>query len=355
MTVPSTMKGMVLTGHGGFEALEWREDLPVPTPKADEVLIKVGAASVNNTDINTRVGWYSKAVRGTTESTASGADGSDFEDGGWSGKPLEFPRIQGADCCGTIVAVGSNVDASRVGERVLVRPMQTFNAARLGVPLITFGSEYDGGFAEYAAAPSHDVLKVSSALSDLELASFPCAYSTAEGMMQKANVGAERVLITGASGGVGSAGIQLAKRRGAHVTALSKLAKAEDLKALGADAVLDRDGAYPKHAFDVVVDLVAGPRWPELIDTLVSGGRYVASGAIAGPIVELDVRTLYLQDLTLMGSTRQPDKVFEDLVRYIENGEIKPLIAARYPLKDLIEAQKAFLAKGYIGKIGIEV
>lgn len=355
MQIPTIMHGMVLTGHGGLEKLEWREDLQVPTPEADEVLIKVGAASVNNTDINTRVGWYSKTVRGDTLSTTSGADGSDFEDGGWSGKALEFPRIQGADCCGTVIAVGANVDSARIGERVLVRPMQTFNAARSGVPLITFGSEYDGGFAEYAKAPSHDVLKVASPLSDLELATFPCAFSTAEGMLQKVSLGAERVLITGASGGVGSAAIQLAKRRGAHVTALSTDTKAPQLRTLGADDVIDRNAPFPKQAFDVIVDLVGGSRWPELIDALVSGGRYVASGAIAGPIVELDLRTLYLQDLTLFGSTRQPHSVFEDLIGYIEKGEIKPMIGEVFPLRKLREAQEVFLAKKHVGKIGIQV
>lgn len=355
MTLPDTMSGMVLTGHGGLEKLEWRDDLPVPVPGPGEVLIKVGAAAVNNTDVNTRTGWYSKSVRGDTASGAGGYDEDADMIGSWSGTPLGFPRVQGADCCGEIVAVGAGVSETRVGERVLVRTMQIRPNAGDGFEVWTFGSECDGGFAQYTKITSHDAIAVTSPLSDVELATFPCAFSTAEGMIQRAGVGAERVLVTGASGGVGSAVIQLAKRRGAHVSAVTSAAKAAELKALGADETLDRDAVYPERSFDVVLDLVGGARWGDLIDALVDRGRYVTSGAIAGPIVELDLRTLYLRDLTLLGSTYQPDNVFTDLVGYIEKGEIRPVVSATYPLKELRQAQEAFLEKGFVGKIGIEV
>ena len=354
MTLPDLMKAVVLTGHGGLDKLEWREDVPTPLPGAGEVLIRVGASAVNNTDVNTRTGWYSKAVRGDTGSAATeGYGGAADADGGWSGA-LSFPRIQGADCCGEIVAVGGGVDSTRIGERVLVRPMYRPRGANPDA-LVTFGSERDGAFAEFATVDAEQALKINSPLTDVELASFPCAFSTAEGMIQRAGLGAERVLITGASGGVGLAAMQLAKRRGAHVTAVTTPAKMDTLMALGADTALDRNDAYPDTAFDVVLDLVGGPRWPELLDTLVVRGRYVTSGAIAGPIVELDLRTLYLKDLTLIGSTRQDPRVFTDLIRYIEAGEIRPVVAESYPLHELRAAQEAFLAKSHIGKIGIEV
>ncbi|WP_334061904.1 alcohol dehydrogenase family protein [Limimaricola cinnabarinus] len=354
MTLPETMKAVILTGHGGLDKLEWREDVPVPRPEAGEVLIRVGASAVNNTDVNTRTGWYSKAVRGDTGSAATeGYAGASDADGAWSGA-LSFPRIQGADCCGEIVAVGDGVDAARIGQRVLVRPMHRPAGAGPDA-LVTFGSERDGGFAEYATMDDEHALRIDSPLTDIELASFPCAFSTAEGMIQRAGLGAEHVLITGASGGVGSAAVQLAKRRGAHVTASTSPAKMEALKTLGADAVMDRDDAYPDETFDVVLDLVGGPRWPELLNTLVLRGRYVTSGAIAGPIVELDLRTLYLKDLTLIGSTRQDPRVFTDLISYIEAGEIKPVIAETYPLRDLHAAQTAFLEKSHMGKIGMAV
>lgn len=355
MTLAETMCGVVLTGHGGLDKLEWREDLPVPSPAPGEVLIRVGAAAVNNTDVNTRTGWYSKTVRGDTAAGAAGGYDSDAGDGSWSGAALRFPLIQGADCCGEIVAVGEGVAESRIGERVLVRPMHRPAGAEGGYQLATFGSERDGGFAEYATAQAKDAIAVNSNLSDVELASFPCAFSTAEGMIQRAGLGAGRVLITGASGGVGSAAIQLSKRRGAHVTALTSPGKGEALTALGADEVLDRDGPLPERSFDVVLDLVGGPRWEEVIGALRNGGSYVTSGAIAGPIVELDLRTLYLRDLSLLGSTYQPDSVFTDLVSYIEAGEIRPALAEVYPLKELRSAQEAFLTKSHVGKIGLRV
>jgi NADPH:quinone reductase-like Zn-dependent oxidoreductase len=221
--------------------------------------------------------------------------------------------------------------------------------------LVTFGSERDGGFAEFTTIGSENALRIESPLSDVELASFPCAFSTAEGMIQRAGLGAQRVLITGASGGVGSAAVQLARRRGAHVTAVTSPAKADDLRALGADAILAREDAVPEDAFDVVLDLVGGPRWPALLEAMTVRGRYVTSGAIAGPIVELDLRTLYLKDLTLIGSTRQDPGVFTDLVGYIERGEIRPVLAETYRLRDLRAAQEAFLEKSHMGKIGIVI
>lgn len=345
-TLPKVMSGIVLTGHGGLENLVWRDDLPVPTPQADEVLIKVAAAAVNNTDINTRIGWYSKSVTSATDA----ADTPTSDDGSWTGKPLQFPLVQGADCCGHIIAQGGG-KTDRLGERVLVRPMQNWD----GKATYTFGSEMNGGFAQYAIARSIDAAKVDCDWSDEELASIPCATTTAEGMLQRANLGAERVLITGASGGVGSAAVQLAKRRGAHVTAVTTLAKAEELRTLGADAIVERNDPFGQDAFDVVVDLVAGPRWPELLEAICPGGRYVASGAIAGPIVELDVRTLYLKDLTLIGSTKQPDRILTDVISYIEAGEIRPHIGARFSLRDIRSAQEAFLSKKHTGKIVLSV
>jgi NADPH:quinone reductase-like Zn-dependent oxidoreductase len=163
------------------------------------------------------------------------------------------------------------------------------------------------------------------------------------------------VLITGASGGVGSAAVQLAKRRGAHVTAVSSASKAAMLRELGADEVLDREDPLPGKSFDYVIDLVGGPKWPALLESLRIGGSYAVAGAIAGPIVELDLRTLYLRDLSLFGCTHQDDRVFTDLVGYIERGEIRPVMAGSYPLRDMQAAQEAFLQKNHVGKIGIEV
>ena len=353
--LPSTMQAVLLTGNGGYEMLEIRNDIPVPTPAAYEVLIQVHGAGVNNTDINTRIGWYSKKITGDTNSGgAQGFDDLSDDKGGWGGTEFAFPRIQGADCCGVIVAVGQTIDNGRIGERVIVRTMMA-EGDPANVETSCTGSERDGGFADYMTTRSKHALKIDCDWSDAELASIPCAYSTAEGMLQRASVGAETVLITGASGGVGSAAIQLVKRRGGKVIAVSSTAKFAEVLALGADQVIDRSddivATLGENSVDVVVDLVAGPNWPPLLEVLKRGGRYVTSGAIAGPIVELDIRTLYLKDLTFFGATYQPDEVFENLVGYIERGEIRPAVAKTYPLDQIVEAQTDFLEKKYTGKL----
>jgi len=354
------MRAVLLTGHGGPEVLELRDDVPLPTPAYGEVLIAVGACGINNTDINTRVGWYSKRVTGATPG-ADGASGvsDDADDGGW-GAALRFPRIQGADVAGRIVAVGEGVAASRVAERVLVDPWlrdpdDPADRSKAGY----LGSERDGGFAEYTTVPSVNAYAINSACSDAELATFPCASSTAEHMLTRAALEeGETVVVTGASGGVGSALVQLAKRRGAFVIAIAGRTKLDAVRALGADFVVARDSfdlaaAVRAHApggeIDVAADIVGGAGFTMLIDLLRRGGRYVTSGAIAGPIVDLDLRTLYLRDLTLIGATVMPRDIFARLVDYIEKGEIKPLLAKTFDLADLAAAQTEFLAKTHVG------
>jgi len=174
------------------------------------------------------------------------------------------------------------------------------------------------------------------------------------------SVSNDTVLVTGASGGVGSALVQLAKRRGATVVGLASVEKHADLKSLGIDALLPRtpksladalSSAIDKEKVSVVADIAGGELFPELIDSLERGGRYTCSGAIAGPIVDLDLRTLYLNDLTFSGSTVVRPEIFQNLVGYIERKEIKPLLAASYPLEDFHAAQQAFIDKRHIGNI----
>lgn len=352
MTIAANMRAALLTGHGGYDKLSFRDDVPVPTPGPNEVLIRVAAAGVNNTDINTRIGWYSKSVAEATDAgAASGIDGAG--DDGWSGAAFQFPRIQGADACGRIAAVGDDVDPARIGERVLVEPV--FRGARAS-DIRYFGSEVDGGFADYTCVPSLHAHRVISELSDIELASFPCAYGTAENILTRINVQpGERVLITGASGGVGSAAVQLAKRRGADVTAMAADAKAEIVRSLGASQVVPRDAnleaLFGQEYFDAAVDIVGGSQFGPILNVLKRGGRYGVSGAISGPIVDLDLRTLYLKDLRLIGCTVLEPDVFPNLVSYIERGEIRPVVAATYDLFDIVKAQEAFLTKQHVGKI----
>ncbi|WP_299659062.1 alcohol dehydrogenase family protein [uncultured Ruegeria sp.] len=347
MAFPKKMCGVLLNGHGGPDMLEWRDDLPVPVPGKKDVIVRVGAAGVNNTDINTRTAWYSKGE-------------AEADDATWSGTPLSFPRIQGADVCGEIVAVGAEVEATRIGERVLIEPcIREANGATLEMSWY-FGSECDGGFAQYTKVAARHAHAINCDLTDVELASFPCSYSTAENMLTRANVGAvDTVLVTGASGGVGSATVQLAQARGAQVIAVTSAAKAETLLGLGAIRTLDRGAdlvaALGANSVDVAIDLVAGPQWPSLLDVLRPGGRYAVAGAIGGPIVELDVRTLYLKDLSFFGCTVLEPQVFSNLVGRIEREEIKPLVAETYPLRSIATAQQAFSEKGYIGKIVLDL
>jgi len=337
------MRGVKLIGHGGPEVLVYDEALPLPTLANTDVLIKVGAAGVNNTDINTRVGWYSKGD-------------NDADDASWAGAPLSLPRIQGIDAVGTISAVGADVDPARIGERVMVEPcLYRANGVDLASPWF-FGSECDGAFAEFTKVDSQHAHAVNSPLTDVELASFPCSYSTAENMLTRtAATGSDTVLITGASGGVGSAAVQLARARGARVIAVTNPAKQAELKELGADQTVTRDmdlvEALGRDSVDVVIDLVAGASWPPLLDVLKRHGRYAVAGAVGGPMVDLDVRTLYLKDLSFFGCTALDKGVFAALVRRIEQGQIRPLVAATFPLPDIHAAQEAFAAKGYVGKI----
>ena len=357
MTIPKHMTAVQLMDHGGIDQLVINHQAPVPQVNVGEVLIKVAAAGINNTDINTRIGWYSKEV--TTDTATGGSQGFEkinVKDAAWSGRAIQLPRIQGADVCGEIIAIGDGVASSRIGERVIVRSMQDFPDQTRPMECFTFGSECDGGYAQYTKAFSNEAWAVKSAWSDAELASIPCAYSTAENMLQRAKLqSGETVLITGASGGVGSAAVQLAKCRGAKVIAMASAKKAAVLENIGADQVLDREadiGATLGHeCVDLVVDLVAGPHWPKLLDTLKRGGRYATAGAIAGPIVELDVRTLYLKDLTFIGCTYQDRDAFRNLINYIENNQIKPLVAKTYPLVDVHIAQLDFLQKNFVGKL----
>ena len=346
-----TMKAVVTTGNGGYEKLDYR-DVPVPAPLAGEVLIKVHAAGVNNTEINTRLGWYSETVDSGTENFAVGdRDDDAVADGGWN-RATPFPFIQGTDCCGTVAARADGVDDRWGKNRVLVRAcMRQYGYDSL--ENIWMASDFDGAFAEYVTVPASEVFAVDCDWSDAELATIPCAYGTAENMVHRAAVGAgDRVLVPGASGGVGSAVVQLCKRRGATVFAIAGKAKMDQVRGLGAEVFArgtDLLGELGKDSLDVVIDNVAGEGFTPLLKLLRRGGRYASSGAIAGPMVTMDMRDFYLKDLNLIGCTSWDEPVFPNLVGYIERGEIRPLLARTYPLQEIAAAQEEFMQKKHFG------
>jgi len=354
--IPLKMHAMVLTGHGGLDKYEWFETWKTPKPQKDEVLIKVSACGLNNTDVNTRTGWYSKNVNAPTMDTELGSNIAD--DPAWGGTPISFPRIQGADVCGYIVEVGQNVSKSRIGQRVITDNWVRDENDPENIEKVGYlGSERDGGFAQYTAIPSKNALEIISNLSDEELATFSCSYTTAEGMLARAKVmDTDTVLVPGASGGVGSALVQLAKRRGARVVAMTTPEKSSLVEDLGADIIISRVSSswvdeIKSEKISVVADVVGGSLWKELIEILECGGRYTCSGAIAGPIVELDLRTFYLRDLTFTGSTVTETAIAKNIVRYIEDREIKPCLAEVFPLSELKNAQKNFMEKKHVGNI----
>lgn len=331
------MSGVLLTGHGGPEKLQWSKDLPVPEPGAGEVLVKVLAAGVNATDINTRKGWYAKA--------------DDPEAGGWAGV-IRFPRIQGSDLCGRVVRHGPGVSTPPLGARVICPTNQAEPTPENPLAFRAIGSEYDGAFAEFCVVPARHLYDVSaSALSDIEIGAMPCAYGTAYNIVTRVGLrSGESTLVTGASGGVGYAAVQLAVLKGAIVTAQCAAAKAAPLREAGA-MILDRNATPPPRGFDVVIDVVGGAGWNDRLTALKPGGRYATSGAIAGPIVEGDLRTVYLNDLTLFGCTHQPREVFAGLVTIINTAQVRPLVSKVYPLHEIARAQAEFEAKRHAGKI----
>ncbi|MEQ9693072.1 zinc-binding dehydrogenase [Shimia sp. SDUM112013] len=342
---PDRMKGVYLTAHGGPEVLEWREDIPVPRPGAGQVLVRVLAAGVNNTDINTRIGWYAAEVTGATDAGEVG------EAGGHAGA-IAFPRIQGGDLCGRVVGVGGGVDVP-IGARItspINLPRPTIDAP---TAYIALGSEVDGAFAEYCLLEAKDIYDVTaSPLSDIEIAAIPCAFGTAENLLTRAGVTeGQTVLVTGASGGVGLAAVQLAALRGARVTGQTSPAKADVVRTTGAVDILERGIAPAPAQYDVVIDVVGGPGFPDLIRALKPAGHYAVSGAIAGPIVSADLRQIYLPDITLHGCTYQPPEVFARLIDLMNAGAIRPLVSKTYDLRQIAEAQADFQSKTYPGKL----
>jgi NADPH:quinone reductase-like Zn-dependent oxidoreductase len=344
------MRAVLLTGHGGPEKLVYREDVPLPAPAPGEVLIEVTACGMNNTDV-----WVRQGAYGTEEDAGAVST--------WrrQGNTLTFPRIQGTDSVGRIVAVGDGVSPSRIGERVMV-DFSIYNRDDDSLADIDYmGHGRDGGYAEYQALPAENAHVVDTTMTDIELATFCCAYLTGEQMLERAGLKAgERVLVTGASGGVGSGIVQLARARGAIPYAIVGPGKEQAVKDIGAEAVITRGApdliaavneATGGQPIDVVADLVGGAIFNDLLRILRPEGRYTTAGAIAGPVVQLDLRTMYLKQLQLHGSSQGTRGDFRRIVRYIEQGLIKPLVGGVYKLSDFHRAQADFVAKDFVGKL----
>ncbi|NYV74753.1 zinc-binding dehydrogenase [Streptomyces sp. UH6] len=345
MGVSETMRAVRLTAHGGPEVLVPAE-VAVPTPRAGELLIRVSAVALNNTDLWTRDGAY-------------GRPGDPRALSGWRG-PIDFPRIQGADVAGRVVAVGSEADAGLLGRRVVVDPAIYDTDGPDAYPVGLMGSERDGGYAEYVTARverAHDV--TDSPLTDAQLAALPTAYGTALGMIERGRLRqGETVLVSGASGGVGLALVQIARARGARVLAVSRGSKMSLVRDAGAHEVIDRGRDLDEQVrvvapdgVDVALDVVAGDLLSEGLPWLREGGRWVVAGALGGYDVAFDVRRLYLHNAQVIGSAMHTPHHFDLLMEMAREAAVQPVIATTYPLEEAALAQEELARRGHVGKI----
>jgi NADPH:quinone reductase-like Zn-dependent oxidoreductase len=339
------MRAVRITGHGGLDVLE-PADVPVPVPQAGDVLVEVSAVSLNNTDLWTREGAYGRPDDPSALS-------------GWRG-PVDFPRIQGADVAGRVAAIGPDVDDGLVGRRVVVDPALYDGDGPDANPVGLMGSERDGGYAEYVTAPAEQVHDVTdSPLTDDQLASLPTAYGTALGMIERGRLGeGETVLVSGASGGVGLALVQIARARGARVVAISSGAKIDAVREAGAHEVVDRAvdvveqvRAVAPAGIDVGLDVVAGDLVGDGLPLLREGGRWVIAGALGGYDVSFDVRRLYLHNAQVIGSAMHTPTHFGLLMDLARGAAIRPVIAATYPLDQAARAQEELARRQHVGKI----
>lgn len=363
--LPEVMSGVQLVGHGGLDRLVLRDDLPRPAPAAGEVLVRVTATAKNNTDRKTREGLYPTEGEGDVESFRIGGEAT-----------LRFPRIQGADVVGRVAAVGAGVDAARIGERGLL-DFNIYPDRRTDINLVPdyYGHGADGGFAEYAAVPADQFHGVPNPdLADAELASLGmCSYQTALHMLNVAGVGeGERVLVTGASGGVGTALVQLCRIRGAIPYAVSSPGREDALNALGAEAVIDRtqvddwcaavDRATGGRIIDAVMDLVGGEATNRFIDVMIQRmgerttyPRLSIPGAGADNVTRIMWTRIYLYQVQIFGVSHGTRGEAASLIEWIREGRLRPVLHGAFKLSDIHRAEEYFVdrARSYLGKIVI--
>ncbi len=324
------MRGVVLQEHGGPEALAWREDLPDPKPGPGEVVVKVAACGLNHLDLRIRRG-----MQGVT---------------------LALPHVMGADVCGTVEGTG---------ERVIVNPglsCGTCNrcqenlepeCARFGI----LGMARWGGYAEKVAVPRANCLPWPAGLAAPLAASFPLVFTTAHQMLHgRGGVrSGETVLVLAASGGVGTAAVQLAKAAGARVIAVTGSEdKAFRVKSLDADVVIDRskgDFAAAAREIDLVIDPVGGEMLSQALGTLRKGGRLVTCAVTAGPTATLDIRSLFMRRLSVIGSYMGSRKDLEASLALLAAGKVKAVVDTVFPLKEAADAHRILEAGKHFGKV----
>ena len=344
------MRALTIDAHGELDELKYREDLPVPEIAApDDVRVRVRAAAVNHLDL-----WVVRGVPGVKIAP------------GW---------ILGSDCAGIVDAVGPAVTSVHVGDHVVLNPGvsdRTCDYCRTGDnPLCLqyriLGEHRPGVMAEFAVVPTANVLAIPDHTSLTTAAAFPLATLTAWRMLvTRARVGPDdQVLIQGIGGGVALAALQIAKLFGARVWVTSgNDAKLERARALGADETLNRrelDVAREirsrtgKRGVDVVIDCVGEATWSSSLGALGKRGRLVTCGGTSGPMVQTDVRRLFWNQWTIMGSTMGSDDEFASIVAELRAGRLIPPVDSVYPLRDGRDAFARLQSGEQFGKVVVEV
>ena len=339
------MKAVLLPRYGGPEVLEYVADHPKPVVGPDQVLIHVRAASINHLDL-----WVREGIPTLK---------------------LVLPHILGADGAGEVAETGSDVTGFEPGDRVVVNPGLSCGHCEFCIageePLCheykILGEHVPGTYAEYVAVPAKNALPIPVAMEWAPAAAAPLVFMTAWRLLvtRAAIRPGEDVLILGAGSGVSSAAIQIAKLAGCTVYATSssdeKLKKAQ---ALGADvlvnyktmpwskAVWELTG---KRGVDVVLDSVGQATFKDSIRTLRRGGRLVSPGATSGAMVEIDMRQVFWRQVSLMGSTMSNRREFEEVMKLVFMGRLKPVVDRVFPLANAADAH-AYVARGeQFGKV----
>jgi alcohol dehydrogenase len=333
------MKAMVLREHGGMDRLLLETDFPDPVIGDGDVLLRVTACSLNYHDVFTRRGM--------------------------PGIKVPMPCIMGLDVAGAIVAVGPGVEGWKVGDRVLVDPINRVEGGLMGETL-------HGGLAELCRARAHQLIRIPDGITDAQAAALPVAYGTALRMMYT-NGGVkagEKVLILGASGGVGVCCLMLAKLAGAEVVACAGSdQKAARLKALGADHVINyvaqdflkgvqaiygkpvRRGPGSDRGVDVVVNYTGGDTWVKSMRCLKVGGRMLTCGATAGFDPPEDLRFIWTFELKICGSNGWARQDILELFDLVKSGKLAVLIDRTYPLAEAREALRVIEDRELFGKV----
>ncbi|QWA13291.1 zinc-binding dehydrogenase [Sodalis ligni] len=331
-----TMKALVLTQHGDLDELRVIDDKPRPSAAAGHVVVRVGASSFNYHDVFT--------VRGMP------------------GIKVPLPVVIGLDLAGTVTEVAPDVSDWKIGDRVLVNPLKP------GVGLM--GEMTDGGMAEYAAVDAKQLIRLPAGVDFPQAAALPVAYGTAHRMLVTHNTvkKGDRVLILGASGGVGTARAILAKHLGAEVIACAgSEEKAQALKALGADHVVNyRETDFSKWAIehygkpqrrsyeggvDVVINFTGGETWRPSLKCLKRGGLLLVCGATAGYDPKEDLRYIWSFELTVKGSNSFYQEDLSALLDMIADGSIDPLIDRVLPLEQAAEGLRLIRDREVLGKV----